>query len=127
MEDKKPYKTSKPAIDPREFRIGNLVQYSDGGGYAELSALAIHDIEQGLLKVEPVLLTEEILVKAGFKQTGILFEIGDFAVKKWVVGSDIEWVIFWGNSVIKYAKNYSLHNLQNFFCDLTEKELNIKL
>lgn len=125
MEDQSPYKTNKPAINPKELRIGNLVQYSDGGGYTELSALAIHDIEQGLLKVEPIWLTEEILIKAGFRRTDVLEYIDDNAGFIFVQSGNYGYELTKGEYSICFTR--TVNHLQNLYFALIGCELEIKL
>ena len=75
----------------------------------------------------PVELTEELLLKCGLIVNGILYEKGRFAIKKWKVGDDIEWVIFWEDKAILYKKPYYLHELQNLYFALTGEELKIDI
>lgn len=73
-----------------------------------------------------VTLTEEILLKFGFIQDGILFEKeknAKFAIKKWVVGQSIEWMIFWGEYHLAEVELKHAHKLQNIYYELTGKEL----
>jgi hypothetical protein len=109
-------------IRPEDLRIGNWLQ--DQSGYFKVRA-----IELGVTFLdEPIPLTEEILVKAGFK-------------KYIVVGKTIFYLEMHGKIVLGYwlidgavnvgefilAKVEFLHDLQNLVYALTKQELTIDL
>jgi hypothetical protein len=113
-------------IRPEDLRIGNWLQ--DQSGYFKVRA-----IELGVTFLdEPIPLTEEILVKAGFKK------------EKYFAGGQDEWAgltpwslngnwIFRGNSSNLRLVGYFntsvqyLHDLQNLYYALTKQELTIDL
>jgi len=113
-------------VSANELRIGNLVFLSSKQKEYEISSgHDIEEIEDGL-DAEPIPLTEEWLQKTGLEKTSILYQKGKFAIKAWKVGVDIEWVIFWGDHVILYVKDYHVHQLQNLYFALTGEELTFK-
>ena len=77
--------------------------------------------------IKPIHITEKLLLRLGFKKDEILYNKERFAIKKWEVGSEIGWVIFWLDKDILYVKPYYLHQLQNIYFSLTGEELEIKL
>ena len=139
MEEQAPYRTNRPTpiIDPKELRIGNLIKardinqfrideicLSEYGEYIFRMYPAFPDkkscIHLQVYMAEPIQLTEEILLKAGFKKLnwGIvtyynpLFELDSNFVAR---GVDYN------------LKVETVHQLQNLYFVLTGKELEIKL
>ena len=132
-------------INVNELRIGNLLQMPFLGNVnIEVIGIALADRngENRLFvqakdksgstffelpeKYKPITLTTEIIEKTELEKTGILYQKGKFAIKLWVVGGEIEWVIFWGDKAILYEKNYPVHRLQNLYSSLSNEELQIK-
>ena len=109
-----------------ELRIGNLVQYSDGGGITELSGIAIHSFDCGILKIKPIELTEEWLIRLGF-EWDIYWQ--GHTDGNWVLTSgEIGWRIAYGkrkHDFIVYKIQY-VHQLQNLYFALTAVELELK-
>ena len=105
-------------IQVNELRIGNttnkgaIVSFYEHGihvGYGKC-----YDFQE----LEPIPLTEEILLKCGFEESQYHFCIGDFIIRKPdFVLCDIG---------IK-VNPINLHQLQNLYFALTGKELKIKL
>ena len=105
-----------------ELRIGNLVLIEN-----EVHKLRIRDIyhiEHSSLKVEPVPLTEEWLVKFGFKKQPNLFYDNEVEyAKQWenhevVIGHNMELYNGIFSRIIKHV-----HELQNIYFALTGEEL----
>ena len=85
--------------------------------YCELENIyETHDITV----IEPIQLTEEILLKCGFMKINTTwFMFGNFCIN---ISFDIEWGGNWMGIRLK-----SLHQLQNLYFTLTNKELEIQL
>jgi hypothetical protein len=116
-----------------QLRIGNLVQVNnetvevlwfdhEGAVCQTLDHKAQVD-----MPIEPIPLTEDILLKCGFKRDNKY----DFTLKVKDVGdfyTSSEW--FHGNGYITFEhfgiKLFYLHQLQNLYFALTEEELTIK-
>lgn len=115
-------------IQPNELRIGNYIKFC--GKPTKVWALSEDDINDEMdIYIEPITLTDEVLVKCGFVKIGVLtlsfenflFEIGlngdDFVKQKYTLRIN-------GCLVIKVKY---IHQLQNIFYSLTGKELEVKL
>ena len=127
------------AFIPFDFRIGNYVVSKQWKGYGQIEGIEvlqnridfkvkgfIHSIEKDkYFDLRELKLTSDLLLKAGFIKDGILYSKDKFAIKEWKVGSEIEWVIFWGNNAILCEKNYPFHKLQNLIYSLTGSELSL--
>jgi hypothetical protein len=124
-------------MEEKELRIGNYVIKQDD--YPKKTIQITYDcfdkMEANRLQrcfehvpfvFEPIQLTEDWLTKTNLVKSGILYSKGKFAIKPWQVGQDIEWVIFWGDKVILYKKDYKVHQLQNLYFELAGEELEIK-
>jgi len=104
-----------------ELRKNNLVEYSDGGGFVELSSLEIHRIDIGQVQVKPIPLTKEWLLRFGFRKyndnwfsKGALWiNISDFAI---CVGLEFKQVN------IRKQINV-VHKLQNLYFEIENEEL----
>jgi len=131
----------KHYLDARELRIGNLVKCEplviprlqiEGTGIMRITGEGISMIEQKILHVEPIELTEEILVKAGFKIFGKHPNCTFFIYKRIFIIYDTkqggryyfspEPTIC--DSVIYFYKY--IHQLQNLIFALIGEELNIE-
>jgi len=118
-------------ITASELRIGNYV-YSDKEN-APTPIKINRKIMQYLCKnndfhlLEPIPLTEEILLKCGFKR--LRYDMGAFAYLK----DGMFDIVFYGdaipfieiNEIRKDLKH--LHKLQNLYFELTNEELKIEL
>ena len=118
-----------------ELRIGNYVKYLTLNGNSEILANGIYLFELGELELDPILLTEEWLLKFGFENNkhgnwNRYFKDGiyprSFAFQFYKNGR----VDFWygdfnvGNlNRIKYNPLQYVHQLQNLYFALTGKEL----
>lgn len=103
-----------------QFRIGNLVCWKDSGNEFEITLQSLY--EGANLDWKPMLITKEILLRFGFKEC----QLGGFSIKIdtyeeiefnsvlscWVIGV---------KKPIKY-----IHQLQNLYFALTQKELKFK-
>ena len=139
-------------MESKEFRIGNLLKYDDGT-IVEVLTVSSRDIvvkrfpqPLNISVLHPILLTPEILEKAGFYQLPH-FTIGDNWIKSLgrdrflsvaSVGTPNEMVFITEEvppevKAIIVAKNYDydgktyLHNIQNLYYALTGEELEINL
>jgi hypothetical protein len=142
MEEQSPYKTARqtPDIAPRELRIGNLVCchgrtvivdniVNNGINYSYPD----EEPEYQFDNIQPIPLTEEILIKAGFElsshfvwehdKSGILF---DQCEPGYEDRYSIRITTAYPYSDIVIRSLY-LHDLQNKFFAIRGKELEIKL
>ena len=122
-------------IRKEELRIGNLLGFQETD-YVNICSIhsddtirhTINSKEYGCFRLnqyQPILLTEEILLKCGFEQDVNIFISNDFVVFKNVHGvadgidKESFYCAYW-----KYAKHIKhLHQLQNLYFALTGKEL----
>lgn len=103
-----------------ELRIGNLVFVSDDDHAAPIQAGGINAMEHGQFKPRPIPLTEEWLLKLGFRRStdnDCVFSNGTLAVFFDKTDSFCE---------LKGAKPKYVHQLQNLYFALTGEELTIK-
>ena len=123
-------------MDARELRIGNYIQYF--GNVAQVEGIVNESNGFGLQlnggdfasinsqSLEPIPLTEEWLVKFGFKYKGNgLYTYGFknmFKVNCHEFGIDF----YYGNTYPYYVKPNFVHGLQNLYFALTREELTIK-
>lgn len=117
-------------IQANELRIGNWVYNTYVKGYMEVYPMMIHQLykietEGKYSNIEPILLTEEILLKAGFEDKEYTMELNSISFS-------------WGSRIIATKKRQSwkcdnyehiqyLHQLQNLIFALTGNELEINL
>lgn len=114
-----------------ELRIGNY--YQENGTYYKVAPDDITNLircEASKTKsdMQPIPLTEEILMKNGFIKNKYKETYDSYSLNGYRIINDkneYEFLIY-GSSVI-IAKLYSLHQLQNLYFDLTQKELEVKL
>jgi hypothetical protein len=118
-------------IQANELRIGNYYMYAGNNGIVYAKVNTIQYNEFGLLSdcdgvnfgiCAPIPLTEEWLLKFGFlkhKGDNKVFWLNDFEFE-----NDLKW-IFWRGNVLENIKH--VHQLQNLYFALTNKELNITL
>lgn len=106
-----------------ELRIGNYILLD--GGKHKIRRDTLINILRGVSNLKPIPLTEEILLKCGFKHKGNgFYEILGCFIELCNVGDEFYYCGFKGKSIgnIKH-----LHQLQNLYYCLTGEELNIKL
>jgi hypothetical protein len=111
-------------IQANELRIGNKILYTHPEYESLINTVTVEDIEQCLIdncgfnKIHaPILLTEEILIKLGFKRLSLnKFSIGSFFIH------------FEGNLIMCVKSGVLLttvHQLQNLYFAVMNQELNI--
>lgn len=119
-----------------EIRIGNLFTHANENGTFNIVVKEI--LERGinthfnngtwfigLNNINPIPLTEEILLKAGFeKDTGEFYLYKDITVRKTYFSDDF-WRFVFKHQRIKDIKY--LHDLQNTIFALTGEEIKIEL
>lgn len=105
-----------------ELRIGNLV-YKNGIA-TEITADTMLDVLRYTTPFEPIPLTEEWLVKFGFKRFPWGLVIEDLLFRDDIRNSCKELWLEVGNGYRVHIKY--LHQLQNLYFALTGKELTIK-
>lgn len=112
-------------MEAKELMIGNYV-LQDNEFIKGITSNSIHKFDLGFIKLEPIPLTEEWLLRLGFKDISNksfkLFKhnIYDFVLR-----------IFEGGAISFCEKNdyiliKSVHNLQNLYFAFTNEELTIK-
>ena len=116
-------------MNANELRIGNLVYKSlkSGQGRTVINPIGCQDIVRifediGSFNYAPIPITEDILLKCGFEY--------DF------ISYNLHFGIDWHNGVLRFSQGKGqtiflpcthLHQLQNLYFALTQKELTIKL
>lgn len=128
-------------IDPRELRLHNYV-LSDGGSYCRIGGIPCTDRDEWAEHLHPIPLTEDILLKCGFKKGHSMDLICDDCFTMPILTPDMlvdvfknksenSWYIHIDDEAccsVGYAKDIQyLHELQNIFYDLTKIPLDIKL
>jgi hypothetical protein len=103
-----------------QFRIGNLVIWKDSGKEFEITVQSLYEGANLDWKSMPI--TEDLLLGFGFKKCNML----GFSIKT----DDYEYIEFnsvllcWVNGTKKPIKY--MHQLQNVYFALTQKELKLK-
>lgn len=119
-----------------ELKIGNYANINVSNGEEivkitkglitsiEKDCVYINDIKVELRFLEPISLTEEILLKCEFEKNFIddVFEIGEFSIRV----DELDCVFMWNGFCIDINLKY-LHQLQNLYFALTNEELIINL
>lgn len=123
-------------IDAKELRIGNLVYLELGFPSLDIHTIRPEDIAsiaKDSKNVLPIPLTTEILLKCGFDTDKITFWIY-YSIKGTVSYLSLTCDYLWLydnqlSNIDKYPRREIryLHQLQNLFYALTQKELDIKL
>jgi hypothetical protein len=118
-------------MEAQELRIGNIVKDELTGEFMKISDLSENKINAEVIdrskfplplgwKMTPIKLTEEILLKCGFKKKNTTwFSKDNFAIN---IMFDVEWCGNWIGIRINY-----LHQLQNIYWCLVGEELEINL
>jgi hypothetical protein len=125
-----------------ELRIGNIIKQG------KITFLELRENEIICIKCdgniikdpEPLILTEEILLNCGFeKSSEYIFDYKDYnnivfdAPNNWTetsdypTGIDVSKNVFGYNPVLVIIRCLFLHQLQNKFFEITEKELKVNL
>lgn len=114
-------------IKASELRIGNLVQMN--GIYISVTHILPLWIEGdyspfGYIeydKLEPIELTEQVLLKCGFKFSGVVQSLGYFRL----IYEDGGKLFFYSHAMLQHEIKY-LHQLQNLYFACTGLELEFK-
>lgn len=110
-----------------ELRIGNFVNTLDGilkaDGIGEY--VLIEKYAHSFSDIKPIPLTEEILLKCGFVKLGNEFHFWEASVFN-IENINGIWHICYIDVVLSTHVKY-LHQLQNFYHSIMDKELQIKL
>jgi len=121
-------------IESKELRIGNYVKCPLDGTFLKVTSISNKTVISSkgdninYNAIEPIHLTEEILLKCGFEKTNRI-DFGElkecyanfsFALMIRHNSLFVDWI--GGNTEVKY-----LHTLQNLFYALTGEELNVAL
>lgn len=114
-----------------ELRIGNYYQWDGEGKFLQIGVEQLSKMLIGTTRIKPIQLTEEILLKCGFK----LYPSGSYCIdlfdKDNYLAIDIKYnkgfiYINVDDTSLKIESKY-LHQLQNLYFALTNNELNIEL
>lgn len=113
----------------QELRIGNYIT-QDGDEIHGIVGLTIHKFSIGQIKLEPIPLTEEWLLKFGYTETGFMgFEKGfsnnSILHIQFMAGGVITGFIEGDSTYVLIGKIDFVHQLQNLCYTLTGKELTI--
>ena len=110
-------------IKDSDLRFGNLLEYGDG--FISVDINVLRDLNVYLLNgLKPIPLTEELLLKAGFKKNKyrmsdlIYFEKGDITID---LNPDGIFKLHIGTVFIKNI--HFVHKLQNFYFEYEGSEL----
>lgn len=126
---------SRQMINPKEIRIGNILQPLDGArqvvGIKEREVMYFgRPFFVSIEVLSPVKLTEEWLVNLGFEEThrggrgANYWAPNRFGVHHKLIGDDIlDAGFYWGEL---YTKIEYVHDLQNLYFAITRKELALK-
>ena len=120
-------------MEANELRLGNYIQLPDGVivKVTSVEKDRVHFSINGcyffrmISDIEPIELTEEILLKCGFKK----YDNGNCMLDDFRLYFDSErkeYAILWFDS-LRYTTIKTLHHLQNIYYDLTGEELEINL
>jgi len=123
---------ARKLIDARELRIGNYISTGDNNYNADSNN--IYDLQYGLAKFLPVILTEEWLTKFGFENI-------DYGHSRYLINPDKTIRLIWNNGwlypqieqapemssestqVVSLDRIKYVHELQNLYYALTHEEL----
>lgn len=117
--------TKKGMIQANELRIGNCVFYKPIERYIEIDGNNIYMMSIDMLKVEPILITEKLLLKCGFEKhedRSLNLYNGNFEMYKEV---DECLVLIIEGQRLPLSHIKSIHQLQNLYYYLTGQELTI--
>ena len=128
-------------IQPNELRIGNYINlhryFTDDNknGIQKFS----FDLSDGIKRMTPIPLTEEILLKCGFIKDFIDYKHDYIDIIDWCIPNNGDYKFLFSidkeinakDDNIKYfyeeTEIKSLHHLQNIYWSITQKELEVKL
>ena len=99
----------------KELRVGNYVY--DRGLETDLKPSQLVNILQGIVECKPIQLTEGWLFKFGFYNNKDKFYIGE--IQLYLDGN-----VWWNDEIINENMLY-VHQLQNLYFALTNKELKL--
>lgn len=115
-------------INANELRMGNIAYIGDK--IYVLNSYDIYEIDENNSDIDPIPLTEEILLKCGFRAqpSGVFFtlKISHTSTLHWSKNTGIE-IECKNYTVIGCKKDFNLHQLQNLYFALTGQELNVEL
>lgn len=119
-----------------ELRIGNYVDYPLEGydSIHKVTVYTLKDLDNCNKDIKPIPLTEEILLKCGFENKMNLMYISIFEGMLCISINDFSYGLYSteqrfniGLSYTNSSKIEYLHQLQNLYWSLTQKELQIEL
>lgn len=116
-------------MNASELRIGNVVGTFDSGGYGKLTPMVINggNIIDRAKEWYELPLTEEWLVRFGFKEDGNGFHLEDRYSLSFSITKEREFLPCFNDRVLhSELKVKHVHQLQNLYFALTGKELECK-
>lgn len=114
-------------IQASELRIGNIIKYY--GRYTRVEPNNITELSKGAGDYKPIPLTEEILLKCGFEKINKHKELDShgYLMDGMEYLHTIDNGITFTDSVQNEIEFKYLHQLQNLYFALTNKELEVNL
>lgn len=115
-------------MDASELRLGNWINLKDKGCYKIETGHDIDEISDWINDTNyctPISLTEEWLIKFGFKKKSD-YEANFYNINSFVIKGGGFFYLCLGNTNIPLKEIKYVHHLQNLYMDLTGKELTIK-
>lgn len=122
-------------IQLRDLRIGNFILFSEDSSVFEVKEITetglsvkneIEEIWIDIFQFEPIPLTEEWLIKFGFKEKDRIYKNDRIEINMGNHGTVIIIGANGGYSIPVQGKGYSVHWLQNLYYALTGEELTTK-
>lgn len=114
-----------------ELKLNNLVLNPNDNSINIITVENISDIQNGYLKREPILLTEELLESFGFekrdigyKHPNINHQLPRFITSKFMSEEKLESPFLRFDGLVDV---YYVHDLQNLYYALTKTELDCKI
>lgn len=125
-------------IDAKELRVGNYVSNGIHPFKANIYTIQTAEYGTALGEINPIPLTEEILVKCGFECDGVCFKtksnyfrLSLFQFNKANDYNDNEnefkVTVYQHHNSVEICRIKHLHQLQNLYFALTGQELNVEL
>ncbi len=110
-------------MEAKELRIGNYLQKYSGNGFFEVTLEDLTIIELGQSKSNPIPLTEEWLLKFGYKKVNTLYDTTQVFQKR------LCHIVYFRNGILSFSFGTTeikyVHSFQNAIFALTNQELTL--